>query len=105
MARKLHLCSRLKLVGAGHALHWDDLTHLEHGIGQLVKISTTHDVYSCVMDADLNSLEIVWEVCRCLHSIARDTLCPGIIEEEPLRVLLHDINHQVTDRHHWLAAS
>jgi len=68
------------------------LIHLEHRIRHSVEISTTHDVDLCLLDADLNCLEIVWEIAWAIDCVMCHQLGFGVVQVEALRIFLHNID-------------
>jgi len=81
MPRVAHFCLVLKSVSAWDR-RWYDLTHLEHGLGQLVKVSSPHYEHLCGLNSDLDGLEIVWEVRGSLYCAASHSLRLGVIYVE-----------------------
>ena len=84
MTCELHLSPWLKSVLTWLTLNGEYLIHLEHRVWKLVKVSASHDVDACVSKANLNGLEVVREVGKCLNGIRCHVLSLSIVEVEPL---------------------
>lgn len=82
MAGVGHLCALFQLVICWSPWDGHNLIHLEHALWQLVEITTTNNIDASIHQANLDSLEIVREICLCLHSHQLDALRFGIIQVE-----------------------
>lgn len=95
MARKAHLSFLLKLVLTNCTWNSYDLLHLEHRVRELIEVTTSTNIYSCVLKTNLNSLEVVREVCGCLNCVDRHNLSLCIVDIELLWILLSYIYLQI----------
>ena len=67
MAGVGHLGLLNKLILTCLAWNGNDFIHLKHALGKLIEVATPDDEYSCMDHSNLDSLEVVRKIGRCLH--------------------------------------
>ena len=72
-----------------------ELGHLEHGLRQLVEVAAAHDIDLGRDHANLDGLEVVGEIRLRLDHVGGHCLSLRVVQEEPPRVLLYYVHHQV----------
>lgn len=93
VARILHtlLLNELQVV-LGRIGFLDDFAALEHAIGQGLEVAAANHVYTWLLHANLNHLEVVREVSAELDELMLKLFCQRIKTRNCFTVFLEDVN-------------
>lgn len=89
---ELHLCPLLEFELSGLPGDGHDLVHLEHALRKLVEVTPTNDENLDALLAHLDTLEVVGEVSLSLNRVRGHREGLSIVDVEPLRILLDDVD-------------